>query len=363
MKAVTFGGAMIDSIAIIADDQIERMSMRNAQSSFLLLEEGRKLEAEQISQHCGGGAVNTAVCLSRLGWDVSTVVKLGQDHRADLVLRRLHDEAVSTRWAMRDARLETGSSMVVSSHERDAAIFTFRGANTTLEEGDLVADMFGADLVYISSLSNGSADCFPRIVQLATEAGAMVATNPGIRQLTSRAAPFLDALEHIDILSLNRAEADALVPLLIGRFGADLEADRHQDIEAVPELFVRGLGADGYHLSIEGFMRAVTRCGAGHVLITNGGDGSYVASTEIRHCPVLPVEIAGTAGAGDAFAATFAALLVKTGDISTAQRAATYNASSVIGFADTQSGLLELKDVEKFLASPPTELRTTAWAF
>ena len=89
--------------------------------------------------------------------------------------------------------------MVVSSHERDAAIFTFRGANTTLEEGDLVADMFGADLVYISSLSNGSADCFPRIVQLATEAGAKVATNPGIRQLTSRAAPFLDALKHIDI--------------------------------------------------------------------------------------------------------------------------------------------------------------------
>ena len=110
-------------------------------------------------------------------------------------------------------------------------------------------------------------------------------------------------------------------------------------------------------------MRAVTRCGAGHVLITNGGDGSYVASTDIRHCQVLPTEIAGTAGAGDAFAATFAALLVKTGDISTAQRAATYNASSVIGFADTQSGLLELKDVEKFLASPPTELRTTAWAF
>ena len=81
MKAVTFGGAMADSIAIVANDQVERMSMRNAQSSFLLLEEGRKIEADQISQHCGGGAVNTAVCMSRLGWDVSAVIKLGQDQR------------------------------------------------------------------------------------------------------------------------------------------------------------------------------------------------------------------------------------------------------------------------------------------
>ena len=60
MKAVTIGGAMLDSIAIIDSDRIERMAMRNADSSFLLLEEGRKTEAIEISTHCGGGAVNTA---------------------------------------------------------------------------------------------------------------------------------------------------------------------------------------------------------------------------------------------------------------------------------------------------------------
>ena len=361
MKAVTFGGAMIDSIAIIANDQIERMSMRNAQSSFLLLQEGRKIEADQISQHCGGGAINTAVALSRLGWDVATVIKLGQDHRADLILRRLEDEAVSTRWAMRDKRQATGSSLVVSSHERDAAIFTFRGANTMLEDSDLSDDMFGADLVYISSLSNGSADCFPQIVRQASGAGAKVATNPGIRQLTSRAAPFLDALKDIDILSINCAEADALVPLLIGRFGASPEPSGTHETDSDPELFRRGLGADGYHLSIEAFMRAVINCGAKNVLITNGGDGAYSASTEIYHCPVLPTRIAGTAGAGDAFASTFSAWLVKTVDICAALRAATYNASSVIGFADTQSGLLAQNAIEQFLASRHDELPITTW--
>ena len=45
MKALTVGGAMIDTIAIIASDRIERMRMTNADNSFLLLEEGRKTEA------------------------------------------------------------------------------------------------------------------------------------------------------------------------------------------------------------------------------------------------------------------------------------------------------------------------------
>ncbi len=42
MKVVTIGGAMVDSIALIDNRRIERMTMRNAESSFLLLEEGRK---------------------------------------------------------------------------------------------------------------------------------------------------------------------------------------------------------------------------------------------------------------------------------------------------------------------------------
>lgn len=361
MKAVTFGGAMADSIAIVANDQVERMSMRNAQSSFLLLEEGRKIEADQISQHCGGGAVNTAVCMSRLGWDVSAVIKLGQDQRADLVLRRLEDESVSTRWVMRDSRSVTGASVIISSHERDAAIFTFRGANTLLEQNDLVAEMFGAELVYISGLSNGSADCFPQIVRMAKQAGAKVATNPGIRQLTSRAAPFLDALKDIDILSLNRVEADALVPLLIGKFGESHEPSQTEGGETAPELVSRGLGTGGYYMSLRGFVRAVIDCGATIVVITNGSDGAYAASTHIHHCPILPTKVAGTAGAGDAFASTFAAWLTRTGDVSAALRSASFNASSVIGFADTQTGLRRQNDVDQFLASKGNVTSISEW--
>ena len=194
MKALTVGGAMIDTIAIIASDRIERMTMKNADNSFLLLEEGRKTEAVEISTHVGGGAVNAAVAMARLGLDVAALVKLGKDQRAETVLGHLLQEGVSTRWAVRDGRAPTGASVLLSSHDRNAAIFTFRGANTLLEEADLRDEAFAADIVYVSSLSNKSADAFPGIVRRAKAQGALVATNPRVRQLSSRGSAFQEAL-------------------------------------------------------------------------------------------------------------------------------------------------------------------------
>ena len=75
MKVLTIGSAMIDTIAIIGSARIERMTMLNADSSFLLLEEGRKTEAEEVSTHAGGGAVNAAVAMARLGMDVAVLAK------------------------------------------------------------------------------------------------------------------------------------------------------------------------------------------------------------------------------------------------------------------------------------------------
>src|SRR5262249_29068391 len=216
------------------------MSMMNADSSFLLLEEGRKTEALEISTHVGGGAVNAAVAMARLGFDVGVLVKLGKDPRAETILSRLPDEGVSTRWAMRDGRAPTGASVLVSSHDRNAAIFTFRGANTLLEVADVRAEAFAANLVYVSSLSNESADAFPTIIARAKAEGALIATNPGVRQLATRGAAFEQTLSRIDILALNRAEADVLVPILIGRCGAGARTPALETGDTPPRLLLRG---------------------------------------------------------------------------------------------------------------------------
>jgi ribokinase len=362
MKALTVGGAMIDTIAIIPRDRFERMTMRNLDSSYLLLEEGRKPEALDITTHVGGGAVNAAVAMARLGLDVSTLVKLGKDGRAETVLSRLMDQGVSTRWAMRDGRAPTGASVLVAAHDRNAAIFTFRGANTLLEEQDLREEAFAADLVYVSSLSNESADAFPAIVARAKAQRALVATNPRVRQLSSRGGALLENLKLIDILAINRSEADVMVPGLVARFGEGGRTLGLEPGEVAPPLAARGLVSGGLEMSLAGFMGAIMNLGPRYVVITDGRHGSFLACEEgIMYCPVLEAHVAGTAGAGDAFNATFAASVASGRPAEEALRAAAVNAASVVGHVDTQTGLLSRTEVDRRVAANQDALRVRIW--
>jgi ribokinase len=363
MKVLTVGGATIDTIAIIPSDRIERMAMRNAESSFLLLEEGRKTEALEISTHVGGGAVNAAVAMARLGFDVATLVKLGKDARAETVLSHLMQEGVSTRWVVRDGRAPTGASVLISSHDRNAAIFTFRGANTLLEEGDLREEALAADLVYVSSLSNESADAFPAIVRRAKASGALVATNPRVRQLSSRGGALQENLGLIDILAVNRSEADVLVPALVARFG---EGGRTLDMgrgEQPPRLAVRGLASGGHEMSLIGFLAALRQLGARYVVVTDGRYGAFLGHKDgVMYCPALETEVAGTAGSGDAFNATFTAQIALGRPADEALRAAAINAASVVGHIDTQTGLLSREELGKRLTETKDALRVRIWS-
>ena len=362
MKITTFGGAMIDTIAVIASDRIERMTMRNADTSFLLLEEGRKSDAEDISTHCGGGAVNAAVGLARLGHDVSALVKLGQDARAETILAQLTKEGVSTRFVLRDGRAPTGASVLVSAHDRNAAIFTFRGANALLEPKDLKPGAFVADLVYVSGLSNRSADCFPSIVEKAKAEGALVAVNPGIRQLSARQGEFRDAIARIDVLALNRHEASAIVPWLVARSGEGGTPLPKKPNETLPDLALRGLAAGGFEISLARFFAAIHELGPRWIVVTDGKDGAFIGSAaEILHFPAAPAKIAGTAGAGDAFNSTFAACVAGASTVEDAALAAAANSASVIAHLDTQTGLLHRDSLENIAASLKNTLELRRW--
>ena len=214
------------------------------------------------------------------------------------------------------------------------------GANTALVSGDLAEAAFERDLVFISGLSNESADCFPDVIARASAAGARIATNPGVRQLSSRADEFFGCLDRISILTLNRLESEQLVPRLI----AGGTADQRSTIKPAgnPNSLVdRGLMAGGFNLPFDSYVRAITSLGVEMLLVTNGSDGAYVGTADaIWHCTVPSVEVAGTAGAGDAFASTFAGMMTTGASIEDALKSATCNAGSVVSHLDTQTGLL-----------------------
>lgn len=361
MKTLTVGGAVVDSIAIINSNSIEHITMRNADASFLLLEEGRKTEAEEISTHPGGGAVNAAISMSRLGIDVSTIVKLGKDQRADFILAALEAEGVSTRWITRDNRMPTGASVLLSSHERNAAIFAFRGANTLLSMDDIKPEALAVDQIYISTLSNESADSFPYLVKAGKEAGCKIAANPGIRQLTARGQAFLGTVGMLDALILNRVEASALAPSFSATEGEGGPVLPHDPDEEMPYLIRCGLSSGGFQISLLRYFQCILKTGCAMAVVTDGSEGSFVATRKrVLYCPIKRTKVVGTTGAGDAFASTLIGLSGLGWPLDKALKAAAINSASVVEHADTQTGLMKIGTLEDAIASD-TELKVREW--
>ena len=338
MKSLHAGSAMIDTICIVAAENIERMTFTNEGKSFLMVEAGRKVVAESITTHVGGGACNTAVSLARRGWQAAVLAKTGDDRRGETVREHLAANGVATDRMITEAGLATGTAVMVASHDRNASIFVHRGANETLAPCDLPAEVFaGIDLVYVAPLSSQSADCFPDLVARAKAGGTMVAANPGIRQLTSRTAPLVEALAHVDLLSINRVEAEALVPAFAARPGG-VDAPPP---EGAPALLRQGLGFGGFEIGLMRFLAAVRAAGPRWVLVTDGTGGAYLASPEgVFWRPALPVTVQGTAGAGDSYTSTLAAALTEGIAPDEAMLQAAMNAAAVVGGLDTTSGLM-----------------------
>jgi len=366
MRALTIGSAMIDTIVLVASRNIERMTMANDEVSYLLLEQGRKVEAESITEHIGGGAVNAAVAMARLGVETAVILKVGRDRKAEKVMARLAQEGIDASHVAPTDRDETGAAVMIASHDRNATIFTRRGANTLLADADVAATHFeGCDLVYVTALSNESADRFPDIVRRASKAGAFVAANPGIRQLTARAEPFVETLGDLSLLAINRVEAEALVPALSVRRishaqGVEPPADLGE--AAMPRLLREGLSFGGFDMELSSFCAAIQAFGCGRVVVSDGIHGAYLADEEgIRHVPVAKVDVRGTAGAGDAFTSTCVAGLAAGHAPEEALRAAALNAASVVSYVDTQGGLLTRDALDQRCAKECDSLPVRLW--
>lgn len=342
MKVTVVGGATIDVIATIDPGDIESITMSNAAHSYLLMEQGAKVEATHIDTHMGGGATNASVSMARLGADVKTVLMLGNDRDGEHILDRLKSENVDLSHVMRHASEPTGKSVIICSHERNAGVFVNRGSNTCLSKDDLKPEMFeGADLVYISTLSAHSADAFPHMVKLAKEAGAFVACNPGIRQIRQRKKQVLEALQWVDLIAINRDEASALAQGYVAVCN-----NPFAPVEGVPKLVNEGLGEKNAHIKLADLSKRVADRGCRYLVVTNGAEGAYLTENGAVHfCPTIPAKLESTIGAGDAFNSTLCHSLVSGKPINEALLLAVTNAASVAEHVDAQSGLLKAEDL------------------
>jgi len=360
--ALSIGSVMIDIITVIADDDIELVTLHNMTASFLMLEQGRKVESQSIDTYVGGGGANTAVCMSRLGMPMNILSLVGEDINAKKITARLVEENISLDHIQLAANVGSGIAVHISSHDRNAAIFTHRGANCCLEANHVAAiDFTKYGLVYITNLSNQSANHFPRIVTRAAAADCFIASNPGIRQLTHLCDDFLKNLNAINLLSINKVECESLVPKLIS-------GDRKYAVSSLPitkdmpPLLKAGFKFGGFSLGLVDCMKILAAHGPDYVVITDGSKGAYLMQgNTLYYCPPQEVVMRGSNGAGDSFSSTLASLVSAGNAPDISLYAASVNAVSVISFVDTQAGLLTYEALAKEIGLIDVTSMITRW--
>ncbi len=276
---------------------------------------GESVAAAALHTEAGGKGLNVAVGLARLGCQLATLMACGSDGPAAQLLALLDAEGIDRRHVQQlPGPSGMGCGLVGPGGENLVAVYPGANALLTAAHAEVAADdLRAAQLVYAQL--EAALPAVERALAIAAAAGVLTVLNPSPWQAPSAA---LRAATQVVIV--NQTEAAALLRLsavavdvgavLCSPAAAGVLARFAQDWPRATQLVVT-LGAQG---SL-GFERQGNR----------GWRGWQVAA-----CAVQAVD---NVGAGDAFAAAYAAALVQGHDMPSALQSAHFCAAQVVAGA------------------------------
>ena len=359
IKALTIGGATLDTIIEYEEMFTMNMQKKETTQSFMLLEEGAKIEVNEQNSFSGGGATNAAVSFKKQGLDVSFFGKIGNDIAGKKILEELDNFGIDISNIRYSENYGTATSYVIPTLSGDRTIFAYRGANKDILKDDLPSQaIIESDFIYITSLSKKSAARLPEIVKLASNNDTKVAINPGSSQLILGESFIKDSLFGIDTLVLNYQEAQKLMLSLLSIEDEDIIESKKSLEDA--QVSTDNLDFLNSTFRLKDFFKITLDLGPKTIVVTDGANGVYAATKKrIYHCESLKIKnVVNTLGAGDAFSSTFCAYIYKGKSIEEAMKYALINSSQVIQHSDAKTGLQDLNTLEEMRINMNKELDT-----
>ncbi len=351
MKVITFGGATRDIFIHYENAQTLEWSSKQEIKSFLLLQEGTKVEISSIEYSTGGGATNSATSFKRLGFEVTAIIKVGNDEQGRAILAELHHESINID-ACKTTPISTGISYIIPAADGDNTVLAFRGANANIEKNEFpFATLDNSSCLYVTSLSGKSSQLLLPVTKYAKEQGVFVANNPGISQLSSGIEILKTSLPYIDVLILNSNEAEQFMNSLSKITNPDSPGNTQVAInenKTCPTLLATPWPCKNICFSLTQYFKTVEQLGPKTIVVTDGADGVYVYNNNtIYYHPSLPVNLVNTLGAGDAFGSCFVACLLQKNSIEQSILNGLLNSNSVISHLSAKTGLLTRKHLEE----------------
>ena len=335
-EMVSVGGATQDVFVRAEGAQVIRMGNLKHQEAWMGFEYGAKVPVEKIRFTVGGGATNTAVSFANLGLKTACCVQVGDDAAGEEVRKELQAFGVNDSLVLQRPG-QTGYSVILTSYEGERTVLAYRGLNSQMQAQDFPwENVLQTQWLYISSLSGDSHHLLLPLVEKARAAGVKVAWNPGGTQLKKGLETLTPILASVDLLFINRDEAELLT-------GVETIRPLPEHLRQGPEHPVR----PPYMYDLEAqFLRLKALC-KGTVIITDGkrGTQAYDGNT-LFLMPVFPVAVADVLGAGDAFGSGFTAGWLRTASISTALIWGAANAAGVVTDPGAHNGLKKPNEID-----------------
>ncbi len=314
---------------IVTDDFIqlnekeEKVEHEKDGSTWLAIPFGTKIPFDSHEViHAVGNASNAAVAFARLGLKSSFATNVGGDQEGREMIAALQKEKVDHRF------VKVNPDKLSNLHY----VLRYQAERTILikhEEYDYHWPQFRPNevpkWVYFSSISQHAIPYHDQVSDWLDEhPDVKLVFQPGTFQMDAGAERLKRIYQRSEVLVLNREEA----------------------------AFVSG----GNHDDLHDLMDKLHALGAKIVVITDGPAGAYASDGQQRlkmplyPDPAPPVD---RTGAGDAFASTFTAALIKGHNLESALQWAPINSMYVVQKVGAQAGLLSEHRLEEWLKKAP----------
>ncbi|HSX53326.1 MAG TPA: carbohydrate kinase family protein [Patescibacteria group bacterium] len=321
LDVISIGDIVTDAFIRLIDDEAHTYS--NEEGQWLAMPFATKVPFDHAEIIEGvGNAANAAVSFARLGLSTAFVTNVGEDKYGRDMIHALHKNKVDSRFVrVNPDKLSNYHYVLWYKEERTILI--------KHEQYDYYWPHLRTSEIprwlYFSSLSKGALDFHDDLADwLEKHMDVKLAFQPGTFQMEAGAERLKRIYARTEVLIVNREEA-----ALVG--GGD-----HDNI---PDLF-----------------KHLHALGPKTVVITDGPKGAYASSGEQAFKmppypdPKPPYE---RTGAGDAFASTLVAALIKGNTIEGALQWAPINSMSVVQKVGAQAGLLSEEDLGELLKKAP----------
>lgn len=345
-KIITIGSATQDVFILYEEVETLRLQSKKGSRSFLLLEAGVKTDVQKLHYSTGGGGTNSATALKRLGIHALPCFKIGAGKVGEFVTEKLKAEGLDLSLVIISPKADTAISFIIPTFEKNYTALTYRGANTQLTLEDVpFAQLHNSEFLYITAVTGATAQLLPKIVSQAKQYTKKIAANPGTHQIESHSDELYQALKYIDILILNAHESKLLLQTILKR--KKIKPSPRKSNADAPSLlqYFMDYGQDTF--TLYDYFLELLQDGPSLVVVTNGAEGVYVATSEtVYFQPSIPTTPITAVGAGDAFGSTFVGTLALGVALEECILYGVINASSVISRIDAKTGLLTLPELE-----------------